>query len=272
MKLFRLLALSAVALTAIGCDDDDDVSGPVPTAAVRFFNAVPDTGALDFRFIDIVADAGLNIAFRGNSVYQVIDAGEHTIRIFTSGSNAAVASTVIGEITTNFEAGKTYTVMIAGFSRSGGSPGLTVQAIVEEPPAAAESEVLLRLLHAGAGIGSVDGFFRAASADPLPGTPQIAAVDFLGASTYVSRAPGALNVAVTATSSPTILGHGNAPAGVAGTGSANPIAGAEVGGSILTAVFVPASVTGSAAPQTTAFQSPAVVYLTDRRPALTSGT
>jgi hypothetical protein len=272
MKLFRLLALSAVALTAIGCDDDDDTSGPVPTAAVRFFNAVPDTGALDFRFIDIVADAGLNIAFRGNSIYQVIDAGEHTIRIFTSGTNPAVASTVLGEITTNFEAGQTYTVMIAGFSRSGGSPGLTVQAIVEEPPAAGDAEVLLRLVHAGAGLGTVDGFFRASSTAALPGSPQISGVTFLGTSTYVSRAPGALNVAVTGTGSSTILGHGNAPAGVAGTSSANPIAGAEVGGSILTAVFVPRSVAGSQAPQTTAFQSPAVVYLTDRRPALTSGS
>ncbi|HJU64504.1 MAG TPA: DUF4397 domain-containing protein, partial [Gemmatimonadaceae bacterium] len=232
-------------------------------------NAVPDTGALDFRFIDIVADAGLNVAFRGATPYTVVDAGEHTVRAFTSGSNPAVAATVLGELTTNFEAGKTYTVVIAGFSRTGQTPGLSITAITEEPPSVAETEVSLRLLHAGAGIGSIDGFFRASSAAPLPGSPQISGVNFLGASTYVSRAPGTLNVAVTASSSTTVLGHGNAPAGTAGTASANPIAGAEVGGSILTAIFVPRSVAGSQAPQTTAFQSPTVVYLTDRRPALT---
>ena len=54
--------------------------------------------------------------------------------------------------------------------------------------------------------------------------------------------------------------------------TSNPIAGASVAGSVITAVIVPASVVGSTAPQGGAFAAPSAVFLVDRRPANTIPT
>ncbi|MGE5744764.1 MAG: hypothetical protein ACM368_12560, partial [Gemmatimonadota bacterium] len=56
------------------------------------------------------------------------------------------------------------------------------------------------------------------------------------------------------------------PAGLAGTATTDPIAGARVAGSVLSAVVVPRSVAGSLAPQTAPFLVPTAVFLVDRRP------
>ena len=67
-----------------------------------------------------------------------------------------------------------------------------------------------------------------------------------------------------------VCAFGALPAGVAGTSSADPIAGARVAGSVMTAVLVPPSVVGSAAPQGGAFAAPSAVILVDRRPPKTT--
>jgi len=75
---------------------------------------------------------------------------------------------------------------------------------------------------------------------------------------------------VTATGTKTpVLFSVKLPRGTAGTPTSNPIAGASVAGSVLTAVIVPASVVGSTAPQGGAFAAPSAVFLVDRRPANT---
>ncbi len=73
----------------------------------------------------------------------------------------------------------------------------------------------------------------------------------------------------TGTTTP-ILANVALPTGLAGTPTVNPIAGARVPGSAMTAVLVPASVAGSGAPPGGAFVRPNAVILVDRRPANTA--
>src|SRR5206468_1741317 len=63
-----------------------------------------------------------------------------------------------------------------------------------------------------------------------------------------------------------ILANVALPAGEAGDVTKNPIAGARVARSVMTAVLVPRSVAGSTAPQTAAFTTASAVILVDRRP------
>jgi hypothetical protein len=59
-----------------------------------------------------------------------------------------------------------------------------------------------------------------------------------------------------------------APPGQAGNPTAllTPIGGAKMAGSAMTAFILPASVPQTLAPQTTAFQSPVLLYLIDKHP------
>src|SRR5436309_3510038 len=74
-----------------------------------------------------------------------------------------------------------------------------------------------------------------------------------------------LRVVVTAAGTKTpALFTASAPLGVPGTPLVNPIGGAAIPGSVLTALMVPPSVAGSPAPPT--FTTPTALYLVDRRP------
>jgi hypothetical protein len=94
-------------------------------------------------------------------------------------------------------------------------------------------------------------------------------VAYAAASTYSLAAPGAFTLRATPSGATTpVMANVVAPAGVAGNPSANltTIGGSTQAGSAITAFLLPRSVAGSAAPQTTAFQSPTILYLIDRHP------
>ena len=53
-RIYQLCTLGVAAGVMGACAPDQVVTTPVvPTAGVRFINAVPDTGAMDFRFVDM---------------------------------------------------------------------------------------------------------------------------------------------------------------------------------------------------------------------------
>lgn len=60
-RIFQLSMLCAAAGIVSACKPEEQLTSPdIPTAGVRFINAVPDTGAaygLDFRFVDIVENS-----------------------------------------------------------------------------------------------------------------------------------------------------------------------------------------------------------------------
>ena len=283
MTLLRSTAICAAALGVLGCKKDATFTEPIPDyAGIHWLNAVPDTGQQDIRVIDIVSNAGLFDAnFRGsNMFYEPIETGARTVRIFNSSSVDTIASQVLATTTVTTAVGQGYTFIHAGFARTGQTPARAVLVIPDAPPTPAAGQTAVRAINVGAGLGNVDVFLVkrpvvATTVDSLPDARAASNVAFGTAGAYVAvgadtLAADTLRVVFTTTGTKTVLAAVLAPAGVVGTTVVNPIAGSRVAGSVLTAVLVPRSVAGSAAPQTAAFTVPSTVYFVDRRPANTA--
>lgn len=279
MKRFRVLPACLLALTVIGCDDDGVLGQQVvPLASIHWVNAVPDTGEMDYRVVDIASNAGMfNAVFRGNEMFpEPIEAGQRNIRVFMSSTDPVISSTVMVDTTLSLSESSAQTFIHTGFTRAGQTPADVVLIVPESPPTPGAGAIGIRVIHAGAGMGNVDINVTRLAADTLPDTPLFADVAYATASGYVTVpadavAADSVRLVVTAAGTKTpVLATVKAPSGTAGTTSANPIAGARVAGSVLTAVVTPASVVGSAAPQGGAFATPGVIYLVDRRPPNTA--
>jgi len=132
-----VLCLAAGALSA--CVPDEIIeTTPIPTAGVRFINAVPDTGAMDFAFYDFVENSRhWQIAFRNSPVvnptgatgvpgsttvqFKPAQAGSRTLRIFMNGSTAAIASQVVKDTTVTLTEGTLYTAILWGYANPTGA-------------------------------------------------------------------------------------------------------------------------------------------------------
>jgi len=286
MRLSRLSLLAALLLGAVGCKEADlapVVAKIPPLAFVRYINAVPDTLNTTVRWIDQVEftpQSFTNVPFRGmgQGGYQGLEAGARTLRVFTydpnlnSSTNGLGAETkLLTELTQTFEAGKYYTLLHLGYARTGSTPAQRVIVIEDQLPAASTS-VSIRAIHAGLGIANVDLHATAATTTTLVGsTPAFANVGLTngtaGISAYAARATGAFAIQAAAAGTTTSLVAAAAPAGVAGTTTADPIAGATVAGSVMTAIAFPAAVAGSKAATAA---TPSIVFFLDRQPARTT--
>lgn len=279
MRHFRLGLIAVAALATAACQTDDGALKPTqlpPLAFVRYINAMPDTLATSVRFIDQVEfspQTWVAVPFRGlgGGNYQGTQAGNRQFRVFSYqivGGNLAPAAgntAVLGDATFNFEAGKYYTVLHAGFAR-GGAPARQLR-IIEDAVPTPGAQIAVRAIHAGAGIGNVDIYLTETASSAITGAPAIAGLAFGAASNYATRAAGPFAVRVTAAGSTTPLISSAAPAGVAGTTLADPIGGASQAGSVLTAIAFPASVAGSPA---AASANPSVLFFVDRHPPRTT--
>src|ERR1041385_5321166 len=122
-------ALSLAAGAVSACRPDEVIETEnIPTAGVRFINALPDSAGgqgLDFRFVDLVeSNSHFRIAFRNNIVtsggvpastqieYKNTRAGSRHFRIFLDDTLLNVASTVVKDSTMTVEAGHNYTVLL----------------------------------------------------------------------------------------------------------------------------------------------------------------
>jgi uncharacterized protein DUF4397 len=275
MTALRFCALSGVAILGIGCSKEKTFTEPLPPlAAIHFLNAVPDTMQLDFRVVDIVSNAGFFDAnFRdGNMFYTGIEAGTREIRVFLSSTNPSIASQVMWDSTLNLAAATNYTLIQTGFARTGQTPARAAMLLTDNPAAPGAGNIGLRVVNAGAGLGSVDVNVTRHATDTLPDTPLLSGVVYGTTSGYLTLPVDAVaadssRVVITAAGTKTpVLATVKLPAGLAGTATTDPIAGARVAGSVLSAVIVPPSVAGSAAPQTAPFLVPTAVFLVDRRP------
>jgi hypothetical protein len=292
MIALRSLAVCAIAAAAVACDKEATFVEPLPDyAAIHWVNAVPDTMAQNFRIVDMVSNAGMfGAAFRSTTpFYQPIEAGSRTLRIFLSSTDVTIAQTVLREDALALTSAASYTYVHMGFARTGQTPARNGVLIPDAPPAVAGDSVVIRFINAAAGLGTLDLNILRRGSDTLPDVP-LANVAFGAASAYVkfksdsmrvfhprvgvdsivfydtlrvvATAPGTKTPRLFTTVLP--LGTPN----TINTGPIQPIAGAALKGSVMTAVITPRSVAGSAAPQTAAFQVPAPVILFERRPAL----
>lgn len=286
MRSMVRVSLICLAVGMAGaCKPDEVISTEnIPTAGVRFINAVPDTGAafgLDFRFVDLAeSNAQFRIQFRNNPAtsgsgasavtastqiqFKPARAGARHFRIFLSDSSQAVASVVLKDSTINIEAGKNYTVMLWGNARSTGADKMKLS-VWEEAVADPAAQVALRVINA---TGSpIDARQYVATGTP-PATATWANVAPYTASTYVTAAPAQFRFNIQPAGGGTALfADALALIGQAATVDVEALPGTTIAGSAITAIVFPRSVAGSKAPQGSAFAVPAVSYMWDRRPA-----
>jgi hypothetical protein len=279
-RIFQFSMACAAACAVSACSDPEQVvpTENVPTAGVRFINAVPDTGGssgLDFRFVDIVEDnPHFNIRFRNNPVtsagftastqieFKNTRAGNRHFRIFLSDTGQVAASTVIKDSTMTVEAGKLYTVMLWGNAR-GTAPALKLsiwEDVVPDPAA----QVGLRVINAGTTAVDVRLY---PDGGTVPAAATWASVAPLSVSTFVNQPKGSIRYNVQPAGGGAVLfADALALPGVAATVDIEAAPGTTIAGSAVTAIIFPKSVAGSKAPQTAAFLVPAVSFMWDRRP------
>jgi hypothetical protein len=260
MTPVRFFAVCGVVL-ALGCSKDKTFTEPSPPlAAVTWANAVPDTGQVDMRIVDILSNAGFfNVNFRDALTFpEGIEAGRREIRVFMSSTNPAISQTVLVDTTVTFVDGGRYGFYVGGFARAGQARAVVLPVNLPSPGA---TQIAIRVLNlAPSFAGSIrtladttappDAFLIKGTAVPS-GSPQLASVAFGGASSYAVVDTGRYRLILTSTGTtdPAIL-EAVLPLGSVATSSQGAIAGSLIPGSVLTAIVVPRAVPGSAAPQT----------------------
>jgi hypothetical protein len=158
MRFARTLFVGLVALASAACTSTD--TGPTrtevpPLAFVRYINAVPDTFNTTVRWVDDVQftpHTFLNVGYRqeGLGGFQGLRAGDRHLRVFLyqqvgNDFPPAVNTTVMVDTTFNFVAGQYYTMIHAGFSRTGANPADRLIIIQDDPPASPAAGILLRV-------------------------------------------------------------------------------------------------------------------------------
>jgi len=281
MRRIMQLATFCLAVGVVGACSPDEVTTTenIPTAGLRFINAVPDTGAsfgLDFRFVDMVeSNAHFRIRFRNNPQtsdtvtgstaiqYKNTRAGQRHFRIFLSDSSQAVASVVLKDSTLNLEGGKLYTVLLWGNARSSGADRMRLT-VLEENAADPGANVALRVINTTNAPIDVRQYTSG-------GTPPTAAtwanVAPYSVSSYVTRAPGRVRYNVQPAGGGTALfADTTALVGAAATADFEALPGTTIAGSAVSGIVFPRSVAGSRAAQ---FSTPAITFTWDRRPPRT---
>jgi hypothetical protein len=307
------LSLIWLAVGVVGACKPDSVitTDNIPTAGVRFINAVPDTNQMDFRFVDIVEN---NVQFRivyRNTIavsgtgaaavfasaqiqYKPAQAGSRHYRIFLNdpAGSQVINSTVIKDGTTTLEAGKNYTFLLWGYAsptgpgRPAGAPAMKLD-IIEESVADPGAQVALRVINATKDPIDVR---RYVSTGTAPATATWANVAGQSIATYQTVAPDTFQFNVQpAGGGAALFADSRAmigcPAndGKSGTflpcqgivGPVDALPGTTVAGSAVTMIVFPRSVAGTPAPQTTSapsYATPQPSFMWDRRPPRPPGT
>lgn len=279
MRLTRIGLALAGAILAVGCSKKD--AGPFlastpPLAYTRFLNAVPDTGLQDWHFIDAIENSPLAIqmAYRGFTPYQGTGVGTRQLRIFwdKGGSTPfplpSEVTPILADESITLEANKYYTIILTG-NASGGSPAMSLQVIEDVFPDPG-SQVAVRAINLGttSNLASVDVYSAASTSATLPSSATFSGLGYLGQSSYTLMAPGTLALKITSGGSTSVLINSSAPAGLPASPEdlLTAVGGAAQPGSAFTAFITPRSTAGTAAPQSSAFNNPAIVYIVDKHP------
>jgi hypothetical protein len=290
----RILQVSALCLATglVACNPDQVINTEnIPTAGVRFINAVPDSAGaygLDFRFVDIVeSNAQFRIAFRNSPAstgiavatgieFKGARAGDRHFRIFLDDTIQTIASTVLKDSTIHLDAGHNYTVLLWGSARSTGSDKMRLT-VIDETVTDPGAQVALRVINATSTAIDARQYVQGGTA---PSNATWSNVAPFSASSYVNAAPGNIMYNVQPAGGGTVIFNDlQAPPGTPASSSAGtstldiaPIPGTAVAGSAVTLIVFPRSVAGTRTPQTAAYQIPAGAFMWDRRPPTPAGT
>jgi hypothetical protein len=262
MRLNRI-ALLCVALGGMAACKNQDVSVTTPPAlvAVRFINAVPDTGAVDIRMIDQVewSAFGTAINFRGGTAYQPTEAKARRIRVFPTSLNIAITSQILLDTTVSLTAGGRVSLVLTGSARSKTLKFVTVDDDISAPAA---GQIAVRLVNVSG--APVNGYLVNDTTSALPGSPTYTNVAPVGTSTYVARSIGTAAVRATDAGSATVNASTFGPnAPTSPPGDAFPAAGVNSQYTRFSVYYFPRGVAGS--PQN-AVTKPTLIWFVDRNP------
>jgi hypothetical protein len=284
---FLLLGAALAAVTACGSDSTSPtIITPGPAGFIRIVNAVPDTGAQDFRFVDVVEGVPnvefANLAFRQGTDrgYQRVSVGTHHIRVFMSGSNLnaaglpndpAIVSTVLGDTTFTFAEGVHYTFLWQGASRAGAQKFVITTDNFAAPAASQFTINAMNSSSSAADFYIASGTTKPAVGSAVVGTPTFAGVAANTATSWTGFAVGDYTIAVTAAGSPTVIASAVCPAGSAAvpevpgvSGAIQASAGCPIANSVLTSMLFDPVVVPSKAPQT--LTTPGLAAIVDKQP------
>lgn len=269
MTALKAFAAAAALALFAGCSSD---AGKVftadngPIAYVRFVNAVPDSGAGDWRFVDQIegSPTAFGLAYRAmfpGSGYQLLAAGSRHLRVFQTSNDIQQTQVVWFDTTFNFQAGTHYTLLAAGTLRDKTAKMYVLSDDFTDPG----TQVALRVVNAGA--GTVDVYASPTGGTSTLPTPFAASVANFAVTKWVAIATGAVSLRAFASGStafPAMIDVA-APAGLAADHAKNltAVGGVAQAGSVLTAFVYPRSVAGSKA---ASFTSPGIVFVVDRNP------
>ena len=268
-RLATALVVAAGMATLGACSGDTGaITTPTgPLAYTRFVDAVPDSGKMDWRFVDVIENSptafGLNFreSFPG-ATYQATGPGARHLRVFQTSTDIAQTQKVLFDTTFNFTAGTHYTLLVAGNMRSGLGKLYILTDDFTDPGA----QIAVRFVNAGA--GTVD-LYASAKGDTaaLPGVLVPGLADF-ASTKYMTMPVGPLDLRAFAAGSTTFPAMADvlAPAGFPAdrANDLTAVGGSAQAGSVLTAFIVPKSVTGS---QAASFAKPGVIFIVDKHPA-----
>jgi hypothetical protein len=300
-RIYQLSVLCLAAGVLSACYPDQVVNTEnIPTAGIRFINAVPDSSGafgFDMRFVDIVeSNTQFYMTFRDGPTQTVTSgttdtliigsklqfkgarAGSRHFRIFLSDTLQSIASTVVVDSTVTLVADHNYTFILWGNGRSAkGAADAMHLTMLDEAPADPGTSVGLRVINATSAAIDASAYARGTA---VPSTPTWASVGAYSASTWVNQSPGMIDYNIRAAGGTTAMFAdrqalpGAAAFSSAGTGGkldieASP--GTLVAGSAVTMIVFPRSVAGARTPQGGAFSIPNVVTMWDRRPPTPPG-
>jgi hypothetical protein len=266
MRLSRLatLVIATAAFSACGKDTVTDPGLP-PLAGVRFINGLADSSGVDVRMIDQVNfsfEAIQNFAFRQGSEHQPIEAKARQIRVFPNSNNPAITSAFMVDTTISFNANSRYTLLLTRETPT----HVHLIVINDDAPAVAAGQIALRAVNAS--TGAIDAYVVTTFAPTDPVTPPASAANLAAFTTsgYLSRATGNAAVRVTSAGSATVNASAAGPTAAAPLAGQLPAAAVNSAGTAFSVYYFPRSVAGTSAPQTAAFNVPAIVWFVDRVP------
>lgn len=291
----RVFILSVVCLAAgltSGCDIKATYpTAAIPTAGVRFINAVPDTAGafgMDLRFVDQLesnaqfrqnfrngpasSGSGVNVVTASAGVqFKAVRAGSRQFRIFLDDTLQSVATIVMKDTTVVLEAGKNYTAVLWGRARTGQTPAMRLT-FIEETVAPPGAQVAIRVINATAAPIDVRTYVNGTT---LPGAATWASVGALGRSSHMLFAPAQMRFNVQPAGGGTALYADNltligaaatSTAGASGRLDIEALPGTTIAGSAITYIVFPPSIVGARTPQTAAFLVNAGMSVWDMRP------
>jgi len=209
--------LLALTFTA-GCGNSD-VLDPGDRAALRLYNAVPDSPQLNFSWRGaVLGQGGLGYKFGRQYTYILSGSGQIDVTIASTGDIVLGHSAVL-------ETGSAYT-----FAATGTLATPRAVLLTDDTTAAPTGSFKVRLVHLAPLGPAADLYITGSGGDITTATPAASGIPFTQASAYVTGTPGTPKLWVTQTGTKTVLATNGPVAIASGQGATLFLVGKEGAG------------------------------------------